>query len=76
MLKMRHICGAMRNGTFKMRERGCQMRHFRAIAQDLAALVLENATKPCQELERLTSFLVSAAVTSSSPDAAVTMANA
>ncbi len=28
----------MRRGTFKMRERGCQMRHFRAIAQDLAAL--------------------------------------
>ncbi len=28
----------MRKGTFKMRERGCQMRHFRAIAQDLAAL--------------------------------------
>ena len=28
----------MREGTFKMRERGCQMRHFRAIAQDLAAL--------------------------------------
>ncbi len=30
---------AMREGTFKMRERGCQMRHFRAIAQDLAALL-------------------------------------
>ncbi len=29
----------MRKGTFKMRERGCQMRHFRAIAQDLAALL-------------------------------------
>ncbi len=29
----------MRESTFKMRERGCQMRHFRAIAQDLAALV-------------------------------------
>ena len=31
---------AMREGTCKMRERGCQMRHFRAIAQDLAALKL------------------------------------
>ncbi len=29
---------AIREGTFKMRERGCQMRHFRAIAQNLAAL--------------------------------------
>ena len=29
----------MRKGTFKMHERGCQMRHFRAIAQDLAALM-------------------------------------
>ncbi len=28
----------MREGTFQMRERECQMRHFRAIAQDLAAL--------------------------------------
>ncbi len=30
----------MRKDTFKMREKGCQMRHFRAIAQDLAALHL------------------------------------
>ena len=30
----------MREGTFKMRDSGCQMRHFRAIAQDLAALFL------------------------------------
>ncbi len=28
----------MREGTLEMRERGVQMRHFRAIAQDLAAL--------------------------------------
>ncbi len=28
----------MREDTLKKRERGCQMRHFRAIAQDLAAL--------------------------------------
>ncbi len=33
----------MREDTFKMRERGCQMRHFRAIAQDLAALCLRHA---------------------------------
>ncbi len=31
---------ALRGGHWKMRERGVQMRHFRAIAQDLAALVL------------------------------------
>ncbi len=31
---------AMREGTLEMRERGVQMRHFRAIAQDLAALGL------------------------------------
>ena len=29
---------AMRESTLKVRERGVQMRHFRAIAQDLAAL--------------------------------------
>ena len=42
MSKMRHILAfrAMREGTYEMRERGCQMRHFRAIAQDLAALLL------------------------------------
>ncbi len=28
----------MREGTLEMRERGVQMRHFRAIAQDLEAL--------------------------------------
>ncbi len=32
----------MREGTFKLRERGC---HFRAIAQDLAALYL-----PCKRI--------------------------
>ncbi len=31
---------AMREGTLEMRERGVQMRHFCAIAQDLAALLL------------------------------------
>ncbi len=33
----------MRESTFEMRERGCQMRHFRAIAQDLAALIRVDA---------------------------------
>ncbi len=38
----------MRKGTFKMRERGCQMRHFRAIAQDLAALIRTQLTELSQ----------------------------
>ena len=35
----------MREGTLEMRERGVQMRHFRAIAQDLAALKSSCAAK-------------------------------
>ncbi len=52
MFKMRQFLAfcAMRKGTFKMRERGCQMRHFRAIAQDLAALT-STKVKICQTPE-------------------------
>ncbi len=39
----------MREDTFEMRERGCQMRHFRALAQDLAALSLRTS---CSAAER------------------------
>ncbi len=54
MFKMRHFLAyrAMRQGTFKMSERGCQMRHFRAIAQDLAALVMEQRSPPLGDLNR------------------------
>ncbi len=38
----------MRESTLKVRERGVQMRHFRAIAQDLAALSRKETVKLMQ----------------------------